>query len=303
MRVLIFGGNGMLGHQLCRALSNRAEVWATFRAATQDYFRYDILPEERMLAHIRAEDAPGVVAALETTQPDVVVNALGIVKQRDEAKAAIPSIGVNALFPHQLAEWCAQRGIRLIQISTDCVFSGQRGNYSEADNPDPVDLYGRSKLIGEVQRPGCLTLRTSIIGWQLSTFSGLLSWFASQRGRRIKGYRKAIYSGFSTAVLANLVGDIIETRPDLHGLYHVASAPISKYDLLIQLREALGWKKDIVIDPDEQFFCDRSLNGTRFSTITGWLPPVWDAMLTGLAEEWPRYESFYPSSVDHDNRA
>jgi dTDP-4-dehydrorhamnose reductase len=204
----------------------------------------------------------------------------------------VPSIQINALFPHQLADLCVERGIRAIQISTDCVFSGFRGNYSEIDVPDPVDLYGRTKLLGELNRPGCLTLRTSIVGWQLNTFSSLLSWFALQRNKHIKGYRKAIYSGFSTTVLAQLIGDILQTRPDLHGIYQVASEPISKYDLLVKLRDVLGWS-DIIIDPDDQFFCDRSLSGTRFSSATGWRPPTWEAMLQGLAAEWPSYETLY----------
>jgi len=220
------------------------------------------------------------------------VNALGIVKQRDEAKQAVPSVQINALFPHQLADVCIERGIRVIQISTDCVFSGTRGNYTEIDNPDPSDLYGRSKLLGELSRPGTLTLRTSIIGWQLHTFSSLLSWFADQRGKRIKGYSKAIYSGFSTAVLSQLIGDILLTRPDLTGIYHVASEPISKFDLLMQLRELLGWQ-DITIDPDENYFCDRSLSSARFSRATGWRSPAWDAMLEGLAAEWQDYQKYY----------
>jgi dTDP-4-dehydrorhamnose reductase len=172
------------------------------------------------------------------------------------------------------------------------VFSGLRGRYTEADVPDPVDLYGRTKLLGELNRPNCLTLRTSIIGWQLNTFSSLLSWFSRQRGQRIKGYQQAIYSGFSTQVLAGLIGDLIETRPDLSGLYQVASEPISKYDLLVALRDKLGWD-DIHIEPDDNFYCDRSLVGTRFSIATGWKAPDWNEMLSELAEEWPLYQEWY----------
>jgi dTDP-4-dehydrorhamnose reductase len=229
---------------------------------------------------------------LDSVKPGAVVNAVGIVKQRDEAKQAVPSIRVNALFPHQLAELCGERGIRVVQISTDCVFSGRRGLYSEDDIPDPVDLYGRTKLLGELNRPDCLTLRTSIIGWQLDAFTGLLSWFARQRGKRIRGYRKAIYSGVSTSVLSGLIGDIIEHHPSLDGLYHAAGAPINKFDLLVRLREALGWN-DVIIDPDDEFACDRSLNGERFSRETGWHAPDWDAMIDGLAREWPAYEKTY----------
>ncbi len=175
-----------------------------------------------------------------------------------------------------------------MQISTDCVFSGLRGNYTEADLPDAVDLYGRTKLLGELNRPNCLTLRTSIVGWELKGRSSLLEWFASQRGSRIKGYRQAIYTGLSTSVLATLIGDLLETRHDLAGLFHVASEPISKYDLLRRLAEVLGWN-DISIDPDDQFRCDRSLAGTRFEAVTGWRAPSWEQMIAGLAQEWPMY--------------
>ena len=295
MRVLILGGSGMLGHQLCRALSARMEVWATFRDEPVRYKQHNFIPQACALGGVDAEDVSSVREALATVEPEVVVNCIGIVKQRDEAKQAIPSIQINALFPHQLADLCHERNTRLMQISTDCVFSGLRGQYTEVDTPDPVDLYGRTKLLGELNRPGCLTLRTSIIGWQLNAFSGLLSWFSRQRGKRIKGYQKAIYSGFSTSVLAELIGDLIKTRPDLTGLYQVASEPISKYDMLITLRDKLGWN-DIEIDPDDNFFCDRSLIGTRFSVATGWKSPSWDEMLTRLAEEWPNYQAWYDST-------
>ncbi|HRJ59267.1 MAG TPA: SDR family oxidoreductase [Anaerolineales bacterium] len=292
MQILILGGNGMLGHRLCQMLSRRFDVWATFRGDANRYENFDFLNENRRLGGVDAENLESIRSTFDIAQPAVVINALGIVKQRDDAKVAIPSIQINALFPHQLAAMCESRKSRLIHISTDCVFSGLRGNYTEIDNPDPVDLYGRTKLLGELHHGNCLTLRTSIIGWQTNTFSSLLSWFALQRGRRIKGYQKAIYSGFSTTVLSNLIGDIIETRPDLHGLYHVSSAPISKYELLVRLRDSLKWD-DIHIDPDENFFCDRSLNGTRFTTTTGWIPPSWDAMAADLASEWPHYAKWY----------
>ena len=295
MRVLILGGSGMLGHQLSHIASAQMETWVTFRDDPAQYEQYNFVSRDFVLGGVRAENFSSVEQAVEKTRPAAVVNCIGIVKQRDEAKQAIPSIQVNALFPHQLADLCSQRGIRLVQISTDCVFSGLRGQYTEVDVPDPVDLYGRTKLIGELHRSNCLTLRTSIIGWQLNTFSSLLSWFSQQRGKRIKGYQKAIYSGFSTSVLAELISDLIKTRPDLTGLYQVASEPISKYDLLIALREKLGWN-DIEIEPDDNFFCDRSLIGTRFSVATGWKSPIWDEMLAGLAKEWHSYKTWYTSS-------
>jgi dTDP-4-dehydrorhamnose reductase len=291
MRVLILGAGGMLGHKLCQVLAEQMEVWATFR---EQPIKFDYLPKERILNNVLVQDLSRIQEVLGIVKPDAVVNATGIVKQRDEAKQAIASIQVNALFPHQLAELCSERGIRVIQISTDCVFSGTRGNYSEIDNPDPVDLYGRSKLLGELNRPEALTLRTCIIGWQLNTFTSLLSWFAFQRGKRIKGYRKAIFSGISTTVLSQLIGDILLTRPELTGIYQVASEPISKFELLMRLRDLLDWQ-DIVIDPDENFLCDRSLSNAHFRSATGWHAPAWDAMLEGLAAEWPDYQKYYPA--------
>lgn len=292
MRILVLGASGTLGHQLCKELSDGLEVWGTFRSDTGMAKEYGFLPESNAISNVDVRDIAKVKEIIDSVKPDVLVNGVGVIKQRDEAKKAIPSIHINALFPHQLSDICAERGIRLILISTDCVFSGMRGNYTEFDLPDPVDLYGRTKLLGEVNRPGCLTLRTSIIGWQLNGFSNLLSWFALQRGKEIKGYRKAIYSGFSTSVLGQLIGDILKTRSDLAGLYQIASEPISKYDLLVQLRDELDWQ-DITIEPDDQFFCDRSLSGARFSSITGWFPPTWESMLRGLAKEWPQYANLY----------
>jgi dTDP-4-dehydrorhamnose reductase len=155
-------------------------------------------------------------------------------------------------------------------------------------------LYGRSKLLGEIDGEGCLTLRTSIIGWELENRVGLLEWFATQRGRTIDGYRKAIYTGLSTEAMAELVRLLIFEQPGLSGLYHVASAPISKFDLLVALTEQLGWD-DIQIRPQDQFQCDRSLIGSRFEKMTGWRPPSWKDMLAGLAAEWPIYEQWRKS--------
>lgn len=295
MKILVFGARGMLGHQLCRTLSRRMEVWATLRGSPDELQQYKLLPAERLIGHVNALDNGAIQEVIETVKPSAVVNAIGIIKQRNAVKQAILTIQVNALFPHQLAEICKQNSIRLIHVSTDCVFSGLRGQYSEVDPPDPVDLYGRSKLIGEIDQPGCLTLRTSIVGWELYEHTSLLEWFAKQRGRRIKGYKKAIYTGFTSKVLANLIGDIIETRPDLYGIYQVASKPISKHELLVRLRDELKWN-DITIDPDTQFLCDRSLISTRFETATGWQPPEWSEMIQGLVEEWPTYADWRGSA-------
>lgn len=292
MNILILGGEGMLGHKVFQILSRHFDTYVTFRNPDGLWTRHPLyagVSRRRTLSGVDALDFDSVAQAMAQVMPEAVINCIGIVKQRAEAQMPIPSIQVNALFPHRLADFCADHGVRLIHLSTDCVFSGSRGHYTEDDLPDPVDLYGRTKLLGEPDRPGCLTLRTSVIGWELKQRTGLLEWFAAQRGRTIKGYRRAIYTGLSTTVLAGLLGDILATWPALDGLYHVASTPITKYDLLWRMQDALGWQ-DITIEPDDQFHCDRSLLGSRFAAATGWQPPDWDEMIAGLAAEWPVYE-------------
>ena len=190
---------------------------------------------------------------------------------------------INSLFPHKLLALCASRGARLIHLSTDCVFSGKTGGYREADTPDPVDLYGHTKLLGELQDPPGLTLRTSIIGLELSRRTGLIEWFLAQRGR-IRGFRRAVYTGFTTREMGRIVLRLVEQHDDLHGVWHVASAPINKYTLLVELARKLR-RSDVEIAPDDTFACDRSLCADRFRAATGYAPPSWDAMLTELADE------------------
>jgi dTDP-4-dehydrorhamnose reductase len=291
MRVLVIGGEGMLGHQLCRQFADRYEVWATFRSEPREWLEYCGVAPDHAIGEVEATASSSVEAAVTRCDPDVVVNAIGIVKQRDEAKKAVPSILINALFPHLLADICEDHGSRLIHVSTDCVFSGLRGNYREGDIPDPVDLYGRSKLLGEINRPRALTVRTSIIGWEVMARQSLLEWFADQRGRTIRGYGRAIYSGLSTLDFADMLSFVIEDAALLNGLYQVAAAPITKLELLGKLRDALDWS-DITIQPDDSFACDRSLNAEFFMSETGWQPPSWDDMVARLAAEWPTYEAW-----------
>jgi dTDP-4-dehydrorhamnose reductase len=199
----------------------------------------------------------------------------------------VRSITVNALFPHRVAALCAASGARLIHFSTDCVFSGGRGAYREEDVPDPIDLYGRSKLLGEVDAPGALTLRTSIIGRELEHFTGLLEWFL-RSGPVVGGYTRVVWSGVTTNYVASLVGTLIRDAP-LDGLFHVSSAPITKHDLLVALRDAFG--KQTRIEPQASPVSDRSLESDRFWSRTGLNRPRWDDMIGDLVDDSRVYES------------
>jgi len=188
------------------------------------------------------------------------------------------------LLPHRLSNLCARMGTRLVQISTDCVFSGNKGMYREGDLEDARDLYGRTKLLGEVREgKHVVTLRTSIIGLELARKKSLIEWFLAQRGR-VKGFTRAIYSGFTTLEMARVIELVLCEHTSLSGLWHVASEPIRKFDLLDRLATLLG-RQDIKLEAEDAFHCDRSLDASRFNMYTGYLPPSWDAMLKELAEQ------------------
>jgi dTDP-4-dehydrorhamnose reductase len=281
MRILILGGDGMLGHQLFRHLKQRHDVRVTLRLGPEAYEAHRLF--DRGSAHygvdVRQTDL--LLQVMADFRPDAVVNAVGIVKQRTEAKEVIPSLEVNALLPHRLALVCRAVGARLVHLSTDCVFSGRKGNYRETDVPDAEDLYGRTKLLGEVSEPHCVTLRTSMIGPELSRKTGLLEWFLAQRDQTVKGFTKAIFSGFPTTELARLVERVLVEAPAVHGVYHAAAGPINKYDLLTLIRDRL--KLPVTIERDSTFECDRSLDGSRFQRDTGYMPPTWEAMIDDMA--------------------
>jgi dTDP-4-dehydrorhamnose reductase len=280
MRVLILGGDGMLGHQLLTSLAPGNDVRVTLRQHLAAYQAFDRFHDGNAYGGVDVRRWEDLAAVAADFRPDAIVNAVGIVKQRAAAHESIPSLEINALLPHRLAVLCRAIGARLIHVSTDCVFSGATGGYVESDPSDATDLYGKSKFLGEVHEAPALTLRTSIIGPELSRKSGLLEWFLAQQGS-VKGFRGAIYSGFTTMEMGRLIGRILTRFPDAHGLYHASSEPITKYDLLLLLRK--HFHRDVEILPDDAFQCDRSLNSDRFRRAFEYVPPSWDAMCEELA--------------------
>ena len=280
MRILILGGDGMLGHQLLRRLRAGHELRATLRQNAAAYAAWPMFDSRSAYFDVDVRSADRLAKVFADFRPVAVINAVGIVKQRPEAEEAIVSIEVNALLPHRLALLCRTAGARLIHMSTDCVFSGERGGYTEADPCDARDLYGLSKRLGEVTGPGCLTLRTSIIGPELSRKAGLLEWFLAQRGS-VNGYTGAIFSGFTTLEMSRIIERLLASQPGLSGLYHVASKPISKFELLGAIRDALGLETRIA--PYSDFRCDRSLDASKFGRDSGYIAPGWPEMIAELA--------------------
>jgi dTDP-4-dehydrorhamnose reductase len=274
----------MLGHKLAQRLSRSRAVVATTRGLECGPDLKHRLPNVRLLPNVRAETIATIERAIEEARPATVINCIGIIKQLDEAKDPIQSIEINALFPHRLARITAERGIRLIHFSTDCVFSGRVGNYVEDAFADAGDLYGRTKYLGEVGGKRCLTLRTSIVGHEIRGHLSLLDWFLSQEGRGVKGYACALYSGLTTIEMAKLVERLIDDWRDLEGVWHVSSQPISKCDLLCLINNT--YRLNISIQRDETFVCDRRLDSTRFRERTGWTPPPWPEMVQELRGDY-----------------
>ena len=283
MRVLILGGDGMLGHRLLLHLRDRHEVKVTLRRDLEAYAGFGLFDKENSYPNVDVRSEDRLLETVADFRPEAVVNAAGIVKQRDAAKEYLPSLEINALLPHRLAVICQAAGARLVHVSTDCVFSGRRGNYTEKDVPDAEDLYGRTKLLGEVGDPPCITLRTSIIGLELSRKGSLIEWFLDQEGD-IKGFTRAIYTGLTTAEMSRVIERVLVEHPELSGVWQVASEPISKYDLLSRFAGILG-REDVRIVPDDAVEIDRSLSALEFQGATGYHPPGWEQMLAELGSE------------------
>jgi dTDP-4-dehydrorhamnose reductase len=290
MKVLVIGGSGMLGHKLIQSWSQRFEVWATLKGEFSDYERFGIFDKKRTLDLIDAERFETVEKAILEIQPTVIFNAVGIIKQLPTSKNVVRTLTINSIFPHRLAQVSEKIGARLINISTDCVFDGEKGNYTEEDISNATDVYGKSKNLGEVTGENCLTLRTSIIGRELQTSHSLVEWFLSNRGKKVKGFVNAIYSGFPTIVLADIIADLIENHQNLSGLYHVSAEPINKFDLLGLINEA--YRSDIEIEAFADFQIDRSLDSTRFKQETGYVPPNWREMIRIMADDATPYDKW-----------
>lgn len=284
--IVVLGGNGMLGHKIFQRLRMAAATVCTVRSEPPGHV--DLLAGPDVIHGVDLMRFDGVRELLESLRPKFVINCAGIIKQRPQASDAIPSLTINSLLPHCLAEWCGRWNGRLIHFSTDCVFSGRRGGYREEDESDARDLYGRSKFLGEVHAPNALTLRTSMIGRELARHRSLLDWFLSRNHGRVRGFRRVIYSGVTTNHLAELVERIVLRHPDLSGLYQVVAAPISKYDLLRSIRDACGL--DIEIEPDETEVSDRSLRGEKLRAAIGYEAPAWTELTAQIAQDPTPYE-------------
>lgn len=278
----------MLGHSLFNELSKTHDVYGAIRSNTKN---------SKLFSNVDTGNLTKISEILESLKPDFVINSIGIIKQLKQSKDKIQSIEVNSLWPHQLAEICAKHNAKMIHFSTDCVFTGSKGNYKEEDLADARDTYGLSKFMGEVDYPHTLTLRTSIIGHELNSNVSLIDWFLSQ-STECKGFTEAIYSGFPTVEIANFLNEYI-FKNFVSGVYHLSSEPISKYDLLKIVAEVYG--KPIQINPSQDLKIDRSLNSDKLRSLVGFKPKTWPELVKSMHGQFlENYELYKNKGIYND---
>ena len=278
----------MLGHTLFSYLSLRKkwDVYATTRnpEGLSPWFPEDLARKVRPL--VDADNFDTVVRALASIRPDIVINCIGLIKQLPMASDPLTAITVNSQLPHRISLICRTAGARLIHLSTDCVFNGSKGNYNESAPSNAEDLYGRTKYLGEVSYPHCITIRTSIIGHELKGYHGLIEWFLKQKS--VKGYTNVIFSGLPTIEISNIIGNYIIPNEQLKGVYHVSSLPITKYQLLKIVADQ--YSKKVEIEPYDDIKINRALDSSLFQTVTQYTPPSWAELVKIM------YNNFVSSS-------
>jgi dTDP-4-dehydrorhamnose reductase len=290
-RVLVLGVSGMLGHKVFQIMRERRDlkVFGTSRAASP-LAAWVGGDAGAIMSGVDAHNFDSIVRAVAAARPDVVINCVGLIKQLPEAKDPLLSISINAQLPHRIALLCRAAGARMIHVSTDCVFAGDRGGYAEGDPADATDLYGRTKYLGEVDYPHCVTLRTSIIGHELRGHWGLVDWFL-RAGSTVTGYTEAYFSGLPTCELARIIADHVIPRADLSGLYQLSAARISKHDLLCAIRDQYSLSVGIL--PSDAVRVDRSLCSDRFLQLTGYRPPDWAELVRRMHDDYVTSAGLY----------
>jgi len=280
-RVLVLGATGMLGHTVFRYLAEHmpGQVLGIVRSEA-DFALF--LPELRQYLRVEKNctHEPAISAFLRSYKPIDVINCIGVVKQSSSVNQLRDVIPINTTLPHILAHHCGAVGARLIHFSTDCVFSGTKGWYSEEDVPDVDDIYGLSKLYGEPQNEQCLTLRTSIIGPELKTKQGLLEWFLAQSGS-VQGYQKAIFNGLPTVEVARvLLEHVLPTRHT--GLFHIGVDPINKFELLGLIARHYGNATEI--KPSDTLEVNKSLSYQKFAEVFSYVPRKWPCLIETMKD-------------------
>lgn len=280
-KILVLGENGMLGSELLNQINTKKLPFISTHHSIPENS-----PNQISSNSIKFDAVTSKIESIFDLHNDIthVINCIGVVKQSLRAKDLGYMYEVNSEFPKKLGLVAREREIKVIHLSTDCVFSGTKGNYVEENETDAMDHYGLSKIGGEgTTEYNTMVIRTSMIGLENSSVKkGLLEWFLSMQGKRVLGYNHVFFSGLTTRRLSREILDLIIKDKITSGIWHIASERISKLALLEEIKRRFDLA--IQIEPVDAPRLDRSLNAQKGSRILGIGIPSWESMLA--EEDW-----------------
>ena len=286
MRILILGADGMIGHKIAQSLEDFELILASRKSISSKSIG---IINGKMVLHNLITDSLDLL--LDNTTPDIIINCAGITTRRGVEDNIVNTELLNSDLPHKLDSWANLNSKKLIHFSTDCVFSGNRGNYLDNDFADAEDIYGKSKALGEVNSPNTLTIRCSMIGRELYNFTELFEWLKKNKNKKIEGYSKVFYSGITTVRMGKILNQILNKNLNLSGIYNISSTPISKFDLLVKLSNAFNLNVDIKQNKNNK--SNKVLISEKFTEITGIYPPNWDDLISEFKDDCEKYKSLY----------
>ena len=287
MKIFITGIDGMIGHKIAQSLSKEHTIIGSSRKniKSEDLGINDC----ELITHDFLKD--DILEILDKINPEIIVNCAGITIRRGINDNYDNTILLNSNLPHIIDDWTERNQSKLIHFSSDCVFSGKKGNYLDESIPDATDLYGLSKSRGEVKSKNTLTIRCSIIGREIFNHTELFEWIYSMRGKQIKGYNNVLYSGVTSIWMGRVLKKILKYHTELSGIYNISSEPITKYSLLNLINE--HFKLGIEISRDNKIKSNKVLISKKFTEITDINPPNWDDLMTELKEDCIVNKSIY----------
>ena len=276
-KILVIGASGLIGNAIFHECLNfKYDVYGTIKRKNKKYFFKK--NSNKIFSNIRIENDKEIVKIIKKIKPNIVINCAAVVKKYIDLYSIKKIFEINSKFPKKLEHLTSMYNFKLIHISTDCVFDGKHGNYSEDDIPNPQDIYGLSKYFGEVKSDNCLTIRTSVIGPELKKSQGLYEWFMKQNGK-IKGYKKFIFSGLTSFELSKIIISNLSNFK-LGSIVHISSKPINKFELLKKFKKTFS-KKDLVIKECNKIKINRSLI-SNFQKKNNIKISSWNKMLSDM---------------------
>ena len=285
----------MLGHQMWRRVNEWAkgsshQVFGTVRKSKDHYQALGLPNTQNLFDGVDVGEFKKLDALLNQIKPSIVINCAGITLRKKDLSDIEKCYQLNGMLPQFVGQWCNTHDAKLFHFSTDCVYDGKKGSsYLESDMPSAFDHYGQSKYLGEASTGNSLTMRLSIVGRELENKTELVEWILSQKDKHAKGYNAVKYSGLTTAYVAREVIRVIEKYPEISGLYHVSSEPISKYEIM----EKINAKFDlnIKIEKNNEIVSNKALDCSRYEKATGFQKPSWDQMIDDLFADREFYEN------------